>query len=111
MKITSLIVLLSLLLAGCGDNTSSPAQAPGNGEVVAAPMPGQQIFELRCTSCHGANGAAGINGATNLRTSSLDSAATFKVVNSGRGALPAFGKMLSAAEIQGLTTYLSILKK
>ena len=54
---------------------------------------------------------AGINGATNLRTSGLDSAAAFKVVSSGRGAMPAFGKMLSAAEIQDLTDYLNTLKK
>ena len=81
--------------------------------VSAAPpvLSGQAIFQKNCVRCHGANGKRGLNGAHDLTKSNLNEfGRTYLVVN-GLGKMPAFGKKLTAAEVQQVVAYSITLKQ
>ena len=91
------LLLLPLLL---------PHQAPAKPPVP----PGQLLFQQNCVRCHGANGKRGLNGAHDLTKSNLnDFGRTYLVVN-GLGKMPAFGKKLTAAQVQQVVAYSLTLK-
>ena len=83
-----------------------PHQAPAKPPVP----PGQLLFQQNCVRCHGANGKRGLNGAHDLTKSNLnDFGRTYLVVN-GLGKMPAFGKKLTAAQVQQVVAYSLTLK-
>ena len=83
-----------------------PHQAPARPPVP----PGQLLFQQNCVRCHGANGKRGLNGAHDLTKSNLnDFGRTYLVVN-GLGKMPAFGKKLTAAQVQQVVAYSLTLK-
>ncbi|GAB2710685.1 hypothetical protein GCM10011495_24800 [Hymenobacter frigidus] len=78
-----------------------PHQAPAKPPLP----PGQLLFQQNCVRCHGANGKRGLNGAHDLTKSNLnDFGRTYLVVN-GMGKMPAFGKKLTAAQVQQVVAY------
>ena len=74
------------------------------------PVAGEERYGLFCTSCHGADGAAGVqvNGvaATDLRSvlPALDEATLAAIVQEGSGAMPA--QRLDDADTADLIAYL-----
>ena len=75
--------------------------------VSAAPpvLPGQAIFQKNCVRCHGANGKRGLNGAHDLTKSNLNDFGRTYLVTNGMGKMPAFGKMLTPAQVQQVVAY------
>ena len=73
----------------------------------AAPpvLPGQVLFQKNCVRCHGANGKRGLNGAHDLTKSNLNAFGRTYLVTNGLGKMPAFGKKLTAAEVQQVVAY------
>ncbi|MBH8559275.1 c-type cytochrome [Hymenobacter negativus] len=78
----------------------------------AAPpvLPGQAIFQKNCVRCHGANGRLGLNGAHDLTKSNLNAFGRTYLVTNGMGKMPAFGKMLTPAQVQQVVAYSLTLK-
>ena len=68
-------------------------------------LPGQLIFQKNCVRCHGANGKRGLNGAHDLTKSNLNAFGRTYLVTSGMGKMPAFGKKLTAAEVEQVVAY------
>ena len=73
-------------------------------------LPGQAIFQKNCVRCHGANGKRGLNGAHDLTKSNLNEFGRSYLVSNGMGKMPAFGKKLTAAEVQQVVAYSLTLK-
>ena len=75
--------------------------------VSAAPpvLSGQAIFQKNCVRCHGANGKRGLNGAHDLTKSNLNEFGRSYLVTNGLGKMPAFGKKLTAAQVQQVVAY------
>ena len=73
-------------------------------------LPGQVIFQKNCVRCHGANGKLGLNGAHDLTKSNLNAFGRTYLVTKGMGKMPAFGKTLTAAEVQQVVAYSITLK-
>jgi mono/diheme cytochrome c family protein len=78
------------------------------------------LFDKHCDSCHGKDGQAKtfkakFNHARNLTDSKWQSEVTderlFNSISNGKGKMPAFGKKLSEAEINGLVAHVRRLKK
>ena len=91
LRLPALLLLLPLL----------PHQAPAKPPLP----PGQLLFQQNCVRCHGANGKRGLNGAHDLTKSNLnDFGRTYLVIN-GIGKMPAFGKKLTAAQVQQVVAY------
>ena len=73
-------------------------------------LPGQAIFQKNCVRCHGANGKRGLNGAHDLTKSNLNAFGRTYLVANGLGKMPAFGKSLTAAQVQQVVAYSLTLK-
>ncbi|WP_276498707.1 SirB2 family protein [Pontibacter litorisediminis] len=85
-------------------------------EIVAAMGEAQlanakAIYTQLCGTCHGADGARGLGGATNLQVSNLSQNNRVHVIERGRGLMPAFGSQLSDEEVEALAAYTMTLKK
>lgn len=117
---------LAPALAGAETSTSSGgASAFGLQAAQSAsqgPVNGREIYRAKCAACHGPEGrgngpaAAAMNPRpTNFTDASRRQATTdvamADVIEHGRRAMPAFGRMLSRAQIDSLATYLRTLSQ
>lgn len=100
------------LFAGCGDSDSDSGAGGaggGSGNALTASTDGAQIFKAaNCSSCHtlAAAGAEGRIG-PNLDEDKPDAAKVVEYVTNGEGTMPAFGKRLSAEQIQAVADYVA----
>ncbi|HTN47491.1 MAG TPA: cytochrome c [Flavipsychrobacter sp.] len=73
---------------------------------------GKDLYERKCSRCHGDDGALQKKGATDLKADSdLSDAALIRIITAGKKKMPAFGEKLSAAEIQAVAAYTKSLRK
>lgn len=79
--------------------------------VAASATSGSELYIRYCSACHGTDGPARINGATNLRQSSLDSVRLLKIVREGRNKMPSFKTQLSIEETSEIVSYILTLSK
>ena len=70
---------------------------------------GKEIFTANCTVCHGADGKAGVGGASDLSVSTLSTEEAGKVIVGGRNSMPKFS--YEGEQLKALTDYLESLKK
>ena len=96
LRLPALLLLLPLL----------PHHAPAKPPL----LPGQLLFQQNCVRCHGANGKRGLNGAHDLTKSNLNGFGRTYLVTNGMGKMPAFGKKLTAAQVQQVVAYSLTLK-
>ncbi|MDB5234890.1 MAG: hypothetical protein JWR44_1883 [Hymenobacter sp.] len=73
-------------------------------------LPGQVLFQKNCVRCHGANGKKGASGAHDLTKSNLNAFGRTYLVTNGMGKMPAFGKVLTPAQVQQVVAYSLTLK-
>ena len=77
---------------------------------AAPPAPGQLLFARNCQRCHGPDGRLGANGAHDLSKSTLNAYGRTYLVTNGLGKMPAFGKTLTAKQIEDVVAYSLTLK-
>jgi cytochrome c oxidase subunit 2 len=98
----SAAVIVAVVVSACG--SSGP---PTPSDPVLAQ--GQQIYQARCASCHGANGGGGIAPALAGRMVERfpDQADQIALVTNGVSgtSMRAFGEVLSAEEIAAVVRY------
>lgn len=114
MKLISASALLALLFAASCSSDSRQTPASGNDASGNSTTPATDVAALyvsKCAVCHGNDGKAGIGGAFDLSTSTLDQAAAAAVIANGRKAMRAYKDELSQADIDALAAYLQTLKK
>ena len=89
---------------------SDAAPDAASGETVVA-VSGEGVYAARCAGCHGAagGGGAGPRMAENARAADADYVA--RVVKNGRGMMPAFGNILSDAEVEAVVQYVTGLSQ
>ncbi|MBF9236324.1 cytochrome c [Hymenobacter sp. BT683] len=68
-------------------------------------LPGQLLYQKNCVRCHGTNGKKGASGAHDLTKSNLNAFGRSYLVTNGMGKMPAFGKTLTAAQVQQVVAY------
>jgi mono/diheme cytochrome c family protein len=94
------VVALGLgMFAACGRGTPVTA---------AEPVSGRDVYEQQCAVCHGVQGEGGVG----LRLAGGSVVAKFPriedqqtLVRSGKGAMPAFGGSLTAAQLRAVVEY------
>ena len=86
------------------DTASDTAPNAASGETMMS-VSGEGVYAARCAGCHGAagGGGAGPRMAENARAADADYVA--RVVRNGRGMMPAFGNVLSDAEVEAVVQY------
>jgi len=107
--------VLAFLYAGYSANATSHKNTSQPKAVDAS-----VLFDKHCDSCHGKDGQAKtfkakFNHARNLTDSKWQAEVSderlFNSISNGKGKMPAFGKKLSEAQINGLVVYVRHLKK
>ncbi len=104
------------VLSACGGSGGSD----GSSGASDAPMPtgalakdreiltGRRLYSTYCSSCHGASGGGGVgpkftDGRLLTDFPTVEEQVTF--VTNGKGAMPAWGKTMSAAELRAVVRY------
>jgi len=96
----------SLVMPAFGP-TLAPEQIEGLVSFVATlvddsapPVDGAAVYAERCASCHGSEGEGGAGPSLQASTTSL--ADQVAIIGDGRGGMPAYGSVLSAAELDAV---------
>lgn len=84
-----------------------------------AAQPATDLYKSKCTMCHGADGSGNTpmgksQKLRDLRSDEVQKQTDIeltKVIAGGKGKMPAYGKQLSTAQIEGLIAFLRTLKK
>lgn len=84
---------------------------PAVSEETKGLTKGADIYAANCTSCHGADGAAGLAGAKNLPATTLNDAELEAVIANGKGGMQAYKSKLTAEQIKALVVHIRTLKK
>ena len=99
---------LVLLLVQCGsssdEETPSPAKNMGAAGVDLANASRQ--YTLKCSVCHGEDGAPVLASAPDLRTSSLTVEERVAIIAYGKGTMPPHRGMLDMPTIRGIAVYI-----
>ncbi|HEY3266998.1 MAG TPA: cytochrome c [Armatimonadota bacterium] len=98
--ILSLSAAAMAALAGCAPPSTKGADGRPSGA---------KVYALYCAGCHGANGRRGPAPRRLDVAASQPYAALRKVIQEGRGAMPAWKGRLDSAEIDAVTRYLKTL--
>jgi len=93
---------VALLLAlACGT-----PEAPKKRSTDTSLVPdGMAVFRQNCVTCHGADGALGLNGAKNLSESILTLEERINIITNGKKLMTPFGTLLSPQEIKAVAEY------
>lgn len=78
---------------------------------VDSEVDAEKIYKSNCRICHGAKGGLGINGATDLRKSTLKKSEIADVITNGRGVMTPFKDILDEEEIKALSKFVLKLQK
>jgi mono/diheme cytochrome c family protein len=116
-----LVSSLFLVINSSADNSLRNAVImPADDSDDSVQSPGQELFIRNCARCHGADGQGDTNLGRSLDTPDLTDAERQKkwsksklerLIQKGRGPMPAFGKKLKKKEISVLITYVQTFKK
>ncbi len=79
-------------------------QAKAGQETTA--ISGKEIFEDKCTLCHGGNGKLGLNGAKDLSVTSLNHQAIVDIISQGKNGMAAYSDVLSKDQIEAVASYI-----
>ena len=96
------------LVASCGDGPSNDVDV----QVQAEPNLAQasRNYIMKCSVCHGPDGAPFLLTAPDLRTSTLDLEERVAIIAYGKGTMPPHQAMLSKAEIRDLALYIEAFR-
>lgn len=114
------VVLLLVGVLSCSNpsphvvdlDTSVPTATHETSAVESNLEAGKAVYKQICITCHGAKGDLQLNGASNLRTSTLSQDERVQVIANGRKTMLAYKSMFSAAQIEAVAAYtLSLTQK
>lgn len=101
----TVLYAIVLLVFACG-NASTSTDA-----MEADKSPGQAVYNMNCTLCHGRDGKAGMNGAKDLTASTLTKEEMQAIVRNGKGAMAPYKNVLTAKEIEAVVEHVRTLGK
>ena len=107
LLLTATLLMSILSIVACDQPKKSP---PKRTKVNNSEVSGFQVFKQYCKTCHGANGALGLNGAKDLRESVLTLEERIQTITFGRGVMTPFEDILTKEEIKAVAEYTTTLK-
>ncbi len=79
-------------------------QAKAGGAIAV--VSGKEIFEDKCTLCHGDNGKLGLNGAKDLSLTTLDHKGITDIITKGKNGMASYKDVLTTEQIEAVTAYI-----
>ena len=119
-KLIKLSVISSFLVGGAFfafTNAAQASLAPTSAGLTNEAVSPRSLYVQNCASCHGSNGKAQTakgrkleaDDLTSADSKGISSAKRIRVITSGRGKMPAFGRRLTAAQISSIAGYVQSL--
>lgn len=96
---------LSFFLIVASFSLAYKAKEAKAGEKSLA-LSGKEIFEEKCSLCHGNDGKLGMAGAKDLSVSMLDHAGIVEIITNGKNAMTAYKATLSTEQIEAVSSYI-----
>jgi mono/diheme cytochrome c family protein len=103
-KKNKVLATLSFFLIVVSFTLAYKSKAAKAGDKIVA-VEGKQIFEEKCTLCHGSDGKLGLNGAKDLTVSQMGHNDIISLIANGKNSMPAFNSTLSQEQIEAVAAY------
>ncbi|MGB3947064.1 MAG: SirB2 family protein [Bacteroidia bacterium] len=110
-KALAVISLLLIIMAYGLAEMSKKQKSKAMENISQSNINGQELYNVSCASCHGADGKQGLMGASDLSVSALDINAKIDIIKNGKGAMAAFGGTLTDEQIRAVAEYTESFKK
>ncbi len=110
-KIIAISIWVCIVMISACTNQSTPTPPTKTDEHATTTINPAELYKANCVVCHGADGTMGMNGAKNLKESTLSKEQIVKQITYGKGMMVGFDEKLSAAEIDQLATYIQTFRK
>lgn len=104
-KKNKVLATLSFFLIVVSFGLAHKAKDAKAGEKTVA-LNGKEIFEQKCTLCHGADGKLGQAGAKDLSVIQLPHAGIVEIITNGKNTMAAYKEVLSAEQIEAVASYI-----
>ncbi len=104
-KKNKILATLSFFFIVVSFSLAYKSKAAKAGEKIVA-VNGKQIFEEKCTLCHGDNGKLGMSGAKDLSVTQLPHAGIVEIVTNGKNAMASYKDALTAEQIEAVASYI-----
>ncbi len=69
-------------------------------------MTGKEIFEEKCSLCHGNDGKLGLSGAKDLSLTALNHEGIVGIITNGKNAMTSYKSTLSVEQIEAVSSYI-----
>ncbi len=100
------IAILAVLTVACDQNpTKTNASTPVKPAKIDLSLTGEELFIKHCKLCHGVKGNLQLNGAKDLKESTLTLEERINIITTGKNAMTPFEKVLSEEEIRKVAEY------
>ena len=97
----SLSFFLIIVVFGLGEKMKSHK---GGSKIEA--INGKEIFEQKCTLCHGNDGKLGANGSKDLSASLLDHKGMVEIITNGKNMMASYKETLTPEQIEAVAKYI-----
>lgn len=104
-KKNKVLATLSFFLIVVSFGLAHKAKDAKAGEKTVA-LSGKEIFEQKCTLCHGADGKLGQAGAKDLSATQLPHAGIVEIITNGKNTMAAYKEALTAEQIEAVASYI-----
>ena len=105
LLISVLVVIFSSSCSGDGNSKATSVSSAKKSAPINLSLTGEELFVKNCKLCHGINGQLQLNGAKDLRESTLSLDDRAILIKEGKNAMTPFKKILSDEEIRNVAEY------
>lgn len=113
-KKSKILALLSFIMIVGSYGLAEMAKKKKSGDnsiVLSENSPGRDIFNAKCSGCHGKNANNPGSGYPNLSDSKISADSCFKVISQGRNGMLSYKDSLSETQIKKLVAFIDSVKK
>ena len=104
-KKNKVLATLSFFLIIVAFGLAQKAKNEKAGDKIVA-LNGKEIFEEKCTLCHGSNGKLGLSGAKDLSVTALDHQNIVTIITEGKNAMASYKAVLTPEQIEAVANYI-----
>jgi uncharacterized membrane protein SirB2 len=104
-KKNKVLATLSFFLIVVSFSLAYKAKAAKAGDKIAANS-GKEVFEQKCSLCHGNDGKLGLSGAKDLSVSQLEHSGIVEIITNGKNTMASYKASLTSEQIEAVASYI-----